>query len=197
MTVEFIVETAELRLATSQLKANRGQCKDSDFVDVLVSECAATFRAVGTETEVPVEGKVPGSVRVPLRIVDNINRAVKSFKNKKLAFYCEAGAIRVGSFSVKHPDIELGRIPDQRLSLPIDLSVLDTLALTKILTANQIVDEGLRERVEEAWGTRARAVGEALTALQPLGMTEGKLQGLVDAHIGEAAIRLRKSLNIS
>jgi hypothetical protein len=95
---------------------------------------------------------------------------------------------------VKHPDIELGRIPDQRLSLPIDLSVLDTLALAQILTARQIVDEGLRGRVEEAWNTRALAVTAALAALQPLGIAEERLQGLVDAHVGEAVIRLRKSL---
>lgn len=98
MPVEFIVQTADLRLATSQLKANRGQRKDSDFVDILVSECAATFRAVGTETEVPVEGKTPGSVRLPLRIVDNINRAVKTFKNKQLTSTASPAPSKSGVF---------------------------------------------------------------------------------------------------
>ena len=196
MPVEFIVQTADLRQATSQLKANRGKRTETDFVDILVSECAATFRSVGTETEVPVNGKIPGSVRIPLRVLDKINSTVKTMKKKELAFHCEPGAIKIGSWSVKHPDIELGRIPDQRLGLPIDVSVLDTLAFATILSADQIVEEGMRARVEEARDTCTSAVAMALAALQPLGITERQLQGLVDVHVKDAAKTLRRSLRV-
>jgi hypothetical protein len=197
LTVEFVVQTADLRQATSQLKANRGEHSDTDFVDILVSECAATFRAIGTETEVPVNGKHPGSVRVPLRIVNALNRAVRTFKTKELDFRCEPGAIKVGTFSVKHPDIELGIIPDQRWSLPIDVSVLDTLAFATILSADQIVEEGMRARVEDARDACTAAVATALAALQPLGITEPQLRSLIDAHVNDAAKQLRKSLSRS
>jgi len=196
LPVEFIIEPTDLRQATSQLKANRGRHKETDFVDILVSECAATFRAVGAETEVPVEGKIPGSVRVPLRIVDKIEKAARSFKTAKLKFSCEPGVIKIEGLSLKHPDIQLGKLPDQRVSLPIDLSLLDTLALTKILTASQIVEEGMRERVEEAWGARTFALTNALTALRPLEVEDWQLSHLVDCHIEDAAKRLRKSLQI-
>ncbi len=196
MSVEFVIRTTDLRRATSQLKANRGQRKETDFVDILVSECAATFRAVGTETEEPVDGKRPGSVRVPLRIVDKINQTVRTMKTKELAFQCDPGVIKIGSWSVKHPDIELGKLPDQRLALPIDVSALDTLALAEILTADQIVEESMRERVEEALDTRKSAVAAALVPLQALGITEAQLQGLIDARIKDAAKRLRQSLRI-
>ena len=196
MPVEFVVQTADLRQATSQLKANRGKRTETDFVDILVSECAATFRSVGTETEVPVNGKIPGSVRIPLRILDKINSTVKTMKKKELLFHCEPGVIQIGSWSVKHPDIELGRIPDQGLSLPVDISVLDTLALAEILTGDQIVQEAMRARIEEAIGTRTSAIAAALEALQPLGIAEQQLQGLVDAQVKGAAERLRKSLRV-
>lgn len=196
MPVEFVVQTADLRQATSQLKANRGKRTETDFVDILVSECAATFRSVGTETEVPVNGKIPGSVRIPLRIVDKINSTVKTMKKKELPFHCEPGVIKIGSWSVKHPDIELGRIPDQRLGLPVDVSVLDTLAYAEILSADQIVEEGMRARVEEAIETRTSAVADALAALRPLGIAERQLQALIDAHVKDAAERLRKSLRL-
>ena len=192
MPVEFIIRTSDLRQATSQLKANRGKRTETDFVDILVSECAATFRSVGTEIEVPVNGKIPGAVRIPLRIVDKINSTVKTMKKKELPFHCEPGIIKIGSWSVKHPDIELGRIPDQRLGLPIDVSVLDTLALAEILSADQIVEEGMRERMEEAIDTRTSVVAAALAALQTLGITERQLQGLVDAHVKDAVERLRR-----
>lgn len=196
MPVEFIIRTSDLRQATNQLKANRGKRTETDFVDILVSECAATFRSVGTETEVPVNGKIPGSVRIPLRIVDKINSTVKTMKKEELPFHCEPGIIKIGSWSVKHPDIELGRIPDQRLGLPVDVSVLDTLAFAEILSPDQIVEEGMRERVEEAIDTRTSAVAAALAALQTLGITERQLQSLVDAHVKDAVERLRQSLRI-
>lgn len=191
--VEFIVQMDDLRQATSQLKANRGQRTDTDFVDILASDSTATFHAVGSETEVFAIVTHPGSVRIPLRIVEKINTVVKTWKKTEVPFHCETGVIKLGSFSVSHPDIELGRVPDQRLGLPINVSVLDTLALAEVLTAEQIVEEGMRARIEEAIQTRSLAVVKALAALQPLDMTERQLQGLVDSHIKEAAKRLRKS----
>lgn len=196
MSVEFVVRAADLRRATNQLNANRGKHNQSDFADILVSECAATFRSVGTEAEVPVEGKHPGPVRLPLRVLDAIKRVMPTMKQKELTLLCEPGVIKIGTWSLKHPDIELGRIPDQRLNLPIDVSVLDTLALADILTADQIVEEGMRPRIQEAFETRTRVVAAALTALQPLDITERQLQDLVDTHIRDAAGRLRRSLRI-
>ena len=133
MTVEFAIHTSDLRLATSQLKANRGEYRDSDTVDILVSECVATFRAVGTETEVPVNGKQTGSVRLSLKSLRDLLKVALSFKKKEVRFLFEPGEAKVETFSRSHPDIELGTIPDQQLLIPVDVSVLDTLALAEIL----------------------------------------------------------------
>ena len=196
MPVEFVVQTDDLRQATSQLKANRGKYSESDFVDILVFQSVAIFRAVGSETEVPVDGHRPGSVRLPLRIVDKIGEALRALKTKELAFHCEPGVIRVGTFSLKHPDIELGRIPDQHLDLPIDMSLLDTLALAKILTPLKIGEEGLQARVDEAHKTRHRAIADAVAALRSLEIEDWQVNHLVDCHINDAAKRLREFLRI-
>jgi len=196
LPVEFVVQTDDLRQATDQLKANRGKFSDSDFVDILVSERVAILRAVGTEAEAPVDGKGPGSVRAPLKIVYKISDALATLKTKDLAFHCEPGVITIGSFSVKHPKIKLGKIPDQRLALPIDMSLLDTLALAKILTPRKIADEGMRARVEEAHYTRRSTIAAALVSLQALEIEERQLDHFVDNHIQDAAKRLRETLGI-
>lgn len=197
MAVEFTINIAELRLAASQLKVNRGEYIESDSVDVLVSECAATFRAVGTETEVPVEGKRPGSVRLSLKTLQNIKKIAPTFKKKHVNLRFEPGIVWIETFSQTHPDIELGNIPDLQLQIPLDVSVLDTLALAAILGPDGVVQEGMRAPVDDAIQTRSSAVSQAIEMLEPLGITESQLQELVDDHIKAAAERLRATNRVA
>ena len=196
MLVEFVIRPADLKRATKQVTVNRGEYLGTDSADILISEYVATFRAVGTESEVPVNGRHPGTVRIPLKIWDQIERASRTFKGKELTFTCEPGVVRIGNWCAKHPDIELGRLPDQRLSLPVDISVLDTLALAQILTPEQLVEQDMRARVEEAERVRTRAVAGAAAALQPLGITETQVQKAVDEHLADASVRLRRTLGL-
>ena len=194
MPVEFTIRATDLRLAASQLKVNRGQYRESDTVDILVSECAAAFRAVGTETEVPVEGKHPGSVRLSLKSLQDVKKVALSFKKKHVVLRFEPGNAKVETFSRTHPDIELGEIPDQQLQIPLDVSVIDTLALSEILGPERVVKEGMRARVEDAINIRAEALSKAVIALQPIGITEKQLQILIDTQIREATERIKGSL---
>lgn len=194
MPVEFTIAKSELRQAMQQLKVNRDPYADSDVVDILVSESSALFRAVGTESEAPVNGAIPGSIRVPLRIVDKISEAPSTLKKKELAVHCEPGAINIGTFSLKHPQIELNKAPNEHVALPINMSLLDTLALAKILTPVEIAGNGMRKRVEDAEHSCRSAIRDALTALQSLEIEDWQLSHFVDCHIQGAAQRLRKNL---
>jgi mevalonate kinase len=78
----------------------------------------------------------------------------------------------------------------------VDLSVLDTLALAQILDSDKIRQEGLRPRVEKARDTRTQGIAAAHAALETLGVSEKQLEHLVDAHVKDAAEKLRRSLKI-
>jgi hypothetical protein len=194
MVVEFKIGVGDLRLAASQLRVNRGEYRESDTVDILVSECAATFRAVGMETEVPAQGDQTGFVRLSLKSLQNIQKVARSFKKTQVRLKFEPGTAWVESFSQTYPDIELGKIPDQQVQMPLDVSVLDTLALAEILGPDGIVHEGMRARVEDAIQTRTIAVSRALETLRPLEISEGQLQKLIDDHVSKAAAQLRQTL---
>lgn len=60
-SVEFMIRSSDLRKATKQLSLDRGEFKETDCADLLVSSFAATFRAVGTSPEVSVNGRKPGT----------------------------------------------------------------------------------------------------------------------------------------
>ena len=191
MRIEFTARTKDLENAIRQIGANRGQHKKTDFTDILVSQFAATIRSVGTEVELPANGIETGSARVPFQALERFRKILSSFKKKDLTVICEPGSIKVGSFSMKDPNIELGNIPDQRISVPVELSVLDTLALARVLTPEEIVDQGLRERVEEARRSFSEAVARSVSALEGFGVEEKQIAALVDERVAVAASKLR------
>jgi hypothetical protein len=189
--VEFVVGKTDLRKALREIEVNRGSYASTDFVDFLVSEVAATLRSVGTETEIPVNGKQPGAARLPLSLLDKLSKVIGSSKQKDVTIVCEAGIVKIGTFSVKHPNIETGIIPDQSMSVPINLSVLDTLALCKVLTPQQIAEQGLRERIEEAQRECSNAIDAAAATLREFGVSAKQLTGLVDDAVGIAASKIQ------
>jgi hypothetical protein len=180
MKLEFTTRTKDLRKAIREIGVNRGDHSDSDSTDILVSEFSATFRSVGTEAEVPVNGVKPGTARVPFVVLERLAKVLGTFKGDDLKIFCEPGCLKVGTFTIKHPDIELGIIPDQQVSVPIDLSLLDTLALGRVLNPQQVIEQGLRERIEEAQKGCSLAIASAVATLRPLGVEEKQIVVIVE-----------------
>jgi hypothetical protein len=188
--VEFVIRLSELRKAQKQLFFNRGAFKETDCVDLLVSECVATFRAVGTEFEAPVNGGHPGSVRLPLRTLKDLVQAAGTFRKPELKLHFEPGKVQVEKFIIRHPDVGLGIFPSQKFDLPPDAGVLDTLGMASLLSPEQIMDQGLRERVEAAQRYTSVAVSTAEGALRELGVSRERIQDLVDTRIRDTAQKL-------
>lgn len=93
-------------------------------------------------------------------------------------------------FSLRHPDVAIGISPDQRIDLPPDAGARDTLAMASLLSPEQIVTQGLRERVERAQRTTSEAIASAAQALREFGISRRQLQKLVDANIERIAEKL-------
>jgi hypothetical protein len=188
--VEFSTRLSELRKAKKRLFFNRQGFEDTDCADLLVSPCIATFRAVGTDFEAPVNASQPGPVRMPVRMLKDIVQIASSYKKPELKLHFEPGMFQVETMKRRHPDIMLGIFPDQKFDLPADAGVLDTLAMVSLLSPRQIVDQGLRERVETAQRYTSVAVSRAEEALRELGIRQGLIQELVDASIKHTAEKL-------
>jgi hypothetical protein len=189
--VEFTVRLSELRKAQKQLLVNRATFKEKDCADLLVSSCAATFRSVGTMHEAPVSGSQPGSVRVPLKTFKELVQAVGTFRKTELKLHFEPGKVQVERFIIRHPDITLGILPTQRFDLPVDAGVVDTLALASLLSPEQIVDQGLRERVEDAQRYASRAVSMAEETLREFDVPREQIQQLLETRIKKTAAKLK------
>jgi hypothetical protein len=101
----------------------------------------------------------------------------------------------VERFIIRHPDVTLGISPAQKFDLPADAGVLDTLAMTLLLSPEQIVDQGLRDRVETAQRYTSEAVSGAKEALRELGIPRKRIQELVDVRIKEAAEKVARVIH--
>lgn len=146
--VEFVIHLSDMRKAAKHLSLNREGFNETDSVDLLVSSIAATFRSIGTETEMPVTGKRPGAVRLPLKLSPRIVDVAKSYNKRELTLRFGERTMRMGSLKLDNPDITLGTLPDLKFDLPSDAGPLDTLAMASLLSPEGIADQGLRERVE-------------------------------------------------
>jgi hypothetical protein len=166
-TVEFVIRLSELRKAKKQLFFNRGDFQKTDCADLLVSSCAATFRAVGTEFEAPVTGNCPGALRMPLWLLRDLVLVAPSFKKPEVKLRFEPGTAQVETWKRTHADIVIGIFPNQKLDLPADAGVVDTLAMASLLSPEQVLDQGLRERVEAAQRCASGAISRAEEALRP------------------------------
>jgi hypothetical protein len=193
MPIEFKTRVADLKNATKQLLFNRGKFNDTDIADLLVSECVATLRAVGTTTEIPVNGTSPGTARIPLATLKMIANTAGTFKSKEITLAIEDGAIKIGSFKHRNPEIRLGSLPDQRIDLPVDASLLDTLGMAAILSKEKIEDQGLTNRILEAWEKANRAITSATGTLADLGVSEQQIRELVEQQVEACGKRLQKA----
>ena len=181
--VEFVIRSSELRKAVKELSLNRQEFKETDCADLLVSAFAVTFRSIGTTAEAAIEGTHPGTVRLPLKILVKVIEVANTYQPRELKWQFEPGVIRVQKFSLKHPDISLGILPDLKVDLPVDAGPAHTLALASLLSAQQIADQGLRDRVETAQRHVREGVSTALFSLREFGISQKQVQELVDTQI--------------
>ena len=192
MDVVFTIRRADAKRAPKQIQANRGREGKDDLIHVLVSEYAATFRAVGTESEWPVHGISPGAAQLPIPVFE---KAIDMRSTNELQLRITDGAIVCGKASVRHEAVTLGKIPDIRISAPIDSSPLELLVIEHVLGQSGMADQGLTARVKEAQNRLSLALAKSTEELRPYGVSAQDLCSLVENAIQEAVPRIRVALS--
>jgi hypothetical protein len=195
MPIEFQTRVADFKNATKQLLINRGKFKQTDIADLLVSECVATFRAVGTSTEIPVNGISPGTARIPLSALEAIASTAGMFKKKEIKIVIEDGSIKIDTFRHSHPETSWEFCPTSASISPVDASLLDTLGVGAILTESGIEEQGLTNRILDAWERANHAITSAAGSLAPLGISEQQIRQLVEEQVTASGQRLLGALS--
>jgi len=189
--IEFMIKTKDLKQAIKEISANR-ESHPTDPADICVTSDTATFRSVGTQAPISVRNCKRGTMRIPFRVLEKAAAALDTFKSEEIKIVCETGALKLDTWSIKNAGIQTGRAPKREPTVPIDLPIIDTLALPRVIGARRIAEEGLDERVSEAEGIYSRSIAEAARALEPLGFVEREIRAFVDDRILRASGRLNR-----
>jgi hypothetical protein len=194
MQIEFKARMSDLKNAARQLLVNPDPNKATDFADVLVSECIATLRTVGTSIELPVHGIQRGTARLPLVILQKFAKVAHTFKVNETRVLIWDGLIKIGGWQTRSAEITLGTIPDQSFDIPGEAHFLDTLAAATLLTTEELKVQGLERRVAIAERAKEDAIDRATRAMEPLMVEREKIAALVHEHIAHAGERLQRVL---
>jgi hypothetical protein len=191
LDVVFTIRRADLKRAIRQLEANRAPTQKADLVYVLVSEYGATFRATGTEAEYPVNGLSPGVAQLPITVLDRI---LDMRSSPELELRITDGAICCGKAAVRHKSVSLGKIPETRITVPINTSPFELVVIGHLLGEAAVTEQGLQSQVEKATHEMRLAISRAASSLATFGVTQSDIELLVEKAIKDAEPGIRRGL---
>ena len=189
--VLFVIRRTDMSRAIREVRTNCKGVPDTNTVYLLVSEYAMTIRAVGMESEYPVNGIHPGTFQVPIAV---LRRITSMRPTKELALHVQQGAISSGSSTVRHSAIRLSTIPDVRVSVPIDASNFDLLVIGRLLDANELEKQGLTERVSKAREQFKKDIAYAASFLAHYRVSKDELEALLDRIFNESEPTIKAAI---
>lgn len=181
--VLFVIRRTDLNRAIRGVQTNCKGNPDASTVCLLVSEYAVTVRAVGMESEYPVDGIRPGTFETPIAA---LRRITSMRPTKEIALHVQQGAISSGSSTVRHPAIRLSIIPDVRISIPIDASDFDLLVVGRLLGQTELERQGLSNRVAKSRERLQRDLTVAASLLVRYHLGQRELELLIDRLLKDA-----------
>lgn len=193
MPVEFKVRTDDLSRTVRRLGTNRGDFKDSDFAELVVTTYAVDMTAVGTEERLVADGKQTGNARIPLKMLAKLVDTARSYHKRECTILVDNGFASIGRSKISHPDIAVGVGASAAGSIPINASALDTLAVATLMDPEKIADSGLRERVQMAQRLASEAVRAAVDALREFGVSTEDITEVLDRRVAEAATVIKRA----
>jgi hypothetical protein len=192
--LELFVKTEDLKKAIRFLLVGRKDYLSHDSADFRAVADTLELCSTGSSTQIAASVIQAGYARVPFDVLNNLKRAAVSYKQARVRLRIEAGRLRIENFGLSHPDIELRTIGTRIADLPVDATPLDTLALVKLLSSEEIADAGLSARVLDAQESAIAVIDSVTTSLRKYGVPREAVRDLLESHLTLHACSLKAAL---
>lgn len=194
--IEFTVVAKDFRKAISLMLAGRKGHMDTDTSEFKAVANLLELSSVGTETQIDAEVAQAGCARVPLPVLKNVKKLAATFKPPRLRVRVEDGRVSIESSSLSHPGIELKRVGARKADIPVDASLLDTLAMVRLFSGEEIAESRLTARVQSAYENAKAAIDSAHTRLSAFEVPREEIDRLVAFRIGKRASELKSNFSV-
>lgn len=187
MPMEFSVEVYDVKTKLRPFFAARPRGRDAELhhVDVKAQNDQVAVVTTGVEVSFPASVKSSGYARVPYPIFETIFRKLEKLGKGSMAFSIREGSLMAGSVTFNHPGISMQLIGTRIVDLPVDASLIGTLALGLRFSPEELEDSGLVEKVMAAQKEATALIEKAVAVLAPLKISSDALQDLVDTRVRE------------
>jgi hypothetical protein len=192
--IEFIVAAKEFRKAVNLILSGRKEHMDTDTAEFKAVANMLELSSVGTETQIDAEVVQAGYARVPLPVLKDLKKVAGTYKQPRLHLRVDEGRFRIESYSLANPGIELRKIGVKMADLPVDAGFLDTLAMVKLFSAEEIAESGLAARVLGAQEKATAAIEGATTWLSPFHVPREEVRKLLEAQLSKRASEVKSNL---
>jgi hypothetical protein len=192
--LELFVRTKDLKRAIRLILVGRKEYLGHDTADFRAVADTLELCSTGSSTQVEASVIQAGYARVPFDVLKNLRRAAVSYRNVRVRLRIEPGRLRIESFGLSHPDIELRRIGTRMADLPVNATPLDTLALVKLLSSEEVAEAGLSARVLDAQERAIAAIDWATRALEDFRVPREAVRDLLESHLALYAASLKAAV---
>jgi hypothetical protein len=150
--------------------------------------------SVGSQTSMDADIAQSGYAKIPVALLQELQNVAGTYKTDKIRIRIEDGKFRIEGYALNHDGIQLKTIGARIVDLPVDAGYLDTLALTKLFSAEEISISGLTKRVQDAYEKAKDAVELATAALADFGVPREEVGRLLQAQLIRRALELKTVL---
>jgi hypothetical protein len=172
MPVEFFVEVGEF---TEALRSfffgdERGIEGALEYVDLLAGKDAVTLDLTGASAQLRAKIKSAGYARIPYGVFEGAFKDTGKPGIELMGVHIINGEMKVGAEVFKHHAIAVRLIGARIADLPIDASLMDTLALSLRFSQQELIDGGVWSNVLDAKRQAAKLIEASTRTLEPLGI---------------------------
>ncbi|MGA3126171.1 MAG: hypothetical protein ABSD13_05615 [Candidatus Korobacteraceae bacterium] len=192
--LEFLVRTQELKKAIRLMLSGRKEYLSHDTADFRAVADTLELSSTGSSTAIEATVTQAGYARVPFDVLNNLRRAAVSYTKTRVRLRIEPGRLRIESFGLSHPDIELRRIGGRMADLPVNATPLDALALVKLLSSGEIAEAGLSARVLDAQERAISAIEWATDSLKEFRVPREAISDLLESHLALYAASIKAAI---
>lgn len=192
--IDFTITARDFKKAVKIVLVGRAEHAQEDTADFILRGDELQICSTGTSTNVAATVASAGYARMTIPMLRKMLKLAATFKQERLRIRIEAERVRIETFGISSPDIELKPLGGRIADVPVNASTLDLIALLKLYSHEEIEESGLAARVAKAQEIAIADLDRAASSLKEYGVRRDDIRHLMETAISDHAKTITRAL---